>query len=35
MDESGEVTFHYLWPYDTNYEGNNDSLVLLLQQSTF
>ncbi|MER2037542.1 MAG: DNA internalization-related competence protein ComEC/Rec2 [Solibacillus sp.] len=31
----GEVSFHYLWPQDTIYDGNNDSLVLLIQQQSF
>ena len=31
----GDVSFSYLWPIETTYEGNNDSLVLLLQQKQF
>lgn len=31
----GETEFHYLWPFDTEYKGNNDSLVLLLGQGSF
>ena len=31
----GDVRFDYLWPHDTHYEGNNDSLVLLMRQGTF
>lgn len=31
----GDVAFHYLWPRETDYEGNNDSLVLLLKQGNF
>lgn len=31
----GDVLFSYLWPQETEYEGNNDSLVLLLQQKQF
>ncbi|MEG0258611.1 MAG: DNA internalization-related competence protein ComEC/Rec2 [Lysinibacillus sp.] len=27
--------FHYLWPQDTIYEGNDDSLVLYIQQGAF
>ncbi len=28
----GETDFYYLWPDDTFYEGNDDSLVLYMQQ---
>ena len=31
----GDVSFSYLWPNETEYEGNNDSLVLLLQREQF
>lgn len=31
----GDVEFRYLWPHETKYEGNNDSLVLLVQQEGF
>jgi len=31
----GDVYFEYLSPTDTNYEGNNDSLVLLLRFGSF
>ena len=31
----GDVSFSYLWPNETEYEGNNDSLVLLVQQKRF
>lgn len=31
----GEVFFQYLWPFDTDYEGNNDSLVLYVQHGHF
>ncbi|WP_445477842.1 DNA internalization-related competence protein ComEC/Rec2 [Lysinibacillus irui] len=31
----GEVDFYYLWPQDTFYEGNDDSLVLYMQQRGF
>ena len=31
----GETSFHYLWPVETEYEGNNDSLVLLVKQQSF
>lgn len=33
--EVGDVTFQYLWPFDTDYEGNNDSLVLYLKMNEF
>lgn len=33
--QHGEASFRYLWPTDTTYEGNNDSLVLLLQFGAF
>lgn len=29
------VSFSYLWPVDTTYEGNNDSLVLYLTKGNF
>lgn len=29
------IEFHYLWPTDTTYEGNNDSLVLYLKKGDF
>ncbi|MGA3601039.1 DNA internalization-related competence protein ComEC/Rec2 [Lysinibacillus agricola] len=31
----GETSFQYLWPLETVYEGNNDSIVLYLQQGAF
>ncbi|HWK24386.1 MAG TPA: DNA internalization-related competence protein ComEC/Rec2 [Ureibacillus sp.] len=31
----GEVFLSYLWPRDTDYEGNNDSLVLYLSKGSF
>ncbi|WP_229387153.1 DNA internalization-related competence protein ComEC/Rec2 [Lysinibacillus sphaericus] len=31
----GSTNFHYLSPDDTHYEGNNDSLVLFIQQESF
>ncbi|MGE7944638.1 DNA internalization-related competence protein ComEC/Rec2 [Lysinibacillus xylanilyticus] len=31
----GETSFQYLWPLETVYEGNNDSIVLYLQQGSF
>lgn len=31
----GEASFQYLWPLETVYEGNNDSIVLYLQQGAF
>lgn len=30
-----ETSFHYLWPQDVDYEGNDDSLVLYMQQKSF
>lgn len=30
-----DVQMSYLWPKDTLYEGNNDSLVLFIEQGTF
>ncbi|MEK4230066.1 DNA internalization-related competence protein ComEC/Rec2 [Solibacillus sp. FSL H8-0538] len=33
--EQAGVQFSYLWPYETEYEGNNDSLVLLVQTGPF
>ena len=33
--QDGEVLFHYVWPQETVYEGNNDSLVLQLQYGHF
>lgn len=31
----GSANFHYLSPRDTHYEGNNDSIVLFMQQGLF
>lgn len=31
----GDVRFDYIWPHETHYEGNNDSLVLLVRQGAF
>lgn len=31
----GEVDFSYIWPRDTTYEGNNDSLVLKVSKGAF
>lgn len=31
----GEVVFSYIWPRDTTYEGNNDSLVLKVSKGAF
>ena len=31
----GHTTFRYIWPYDTDYEGNNDSLVLVMESGHF
>lgn len=33
--QSGDVRFDYISPHDTIYEGNNDSLVLLVRQGAF
>ena len=33
--KNGKTTFHYLWPSDVDYEGNNDSIVLYVRQGTF
>lgn len=33
--QHGDVQFNYLWPYDTQYEGNNDSLVLKVSRGQF
>ncbi len=33
--EEAGVSFQYLWPIDTNYEGNNDSLVLFVTMGQF
>ncbi|MFJ7665914.1 DNA internalization-related competence protein ComEC/Rec2 [Lysinibacillus sp. NPDC097195] len=31
----GSANFHYISPRDTHYEGNNDSIVLFMQQGRF
>ncbi|MEQ6355485.1 DNA internalization-related competence protein ComEC/Rec2 [Lysinibacillus sp. M3] len=31
----GNTSFHYLWPRDTLYEGNDDSIVLYMQLGLF
>ncbi|MEB2279202.1 DNA internalization-related competence protein ComEC/Rec2 [Lysinibacillus xylanilyticus] len=31
----GKTSFYYLWPRDTLYEGNDDSIVLYMQQGSF
>lgn len=31
----GETAFEYLWPLEIEYEGNNDSLVLLVKHEAF
>lgn len=31
----GDVSFQYLWPYDIDYEGNNDSLVVKVSRGYF
>lgn len=33
--KNGDVTFQYIWPSETEYEGNNDSLVLLMTAGNF
>lgn len=33
--QMGEAFFQYLWPFDTQYEGNNDSLVLYMKWKEF
>ena len=33
--QNGETSFHYLWPNDLEYEGNNDSIVLFMRQGAF
>lgn len=33
--QAGNTSFHYLWPRDTHYEGNDDSIVLFMQQGSF
>ncbi|MER2190159.1 MAG: DNA internalization-related competence protein ComEC/Rec2 [Solibacillus sp.] len=33
--EHSGIAFHYLWPIETVYEGNNDSLVLLVTYKDF
>ena len=33
--QKGDALFRYIWPTDTNYEGNNDSLVLMMTYGTF
>lgn len=33
--QKGETSFRYLWPTDTQYEGNDDSLVLLIENGAF
>ena len=33
--EKGGASFSYLWPTETTYEGNNDSLVLYLTKGNF
>lgn len=32
---SSNIQFQYLWPMDTKYEGNNDSLVLYVKMGAF
>ena len=33
--QKGDAVFRYIWPTDTNYEGNNDSLVLMMTYGPF
>lgn len=33
--KKGDALFRYMWPTDTHYEGNNDSLVLMMTYGTF
>ncbi|WP_431027262.1 DNA internalization-related competence protein ComEC/Rec2 [Lysinibacillus sp. LZ02] len=33
--QKGEAVFRYIWPVETNYEGNNDSLVLFMKYKAF
>ena len=33
--QKGDALFRYIWPTDTHYEGNNDSLVLLMTYGAF
>jgi competence protein ComEC len=33
--EKGNIQFRYIWPAETEYEGNNDSLTLLMTYETF
>lgn len=33
--KDGDVTFQYIWPSETQYEGNNDSLVLFMTVGNF
>lgn len=33
--QKGETSFHYLWPNDVDYEGNDDSIVLYMRQGAF
>ncbi|MGM9945550.1 MAG: DNA internalization-related competence protein ComEC/Rec2 [Lysinibacillus sp.] len=33
--QKGNALFRYIWPTDTNYEGNNDSLVLMMTYGAF
>ena len=33
--EKGQVQFDYIWPADTTYEGNNDSLTLFMTYGDF
>lgn len=33
--QQGDVTFSYIWPKETTYDGNNDSLVLHVARGSF
>lgn len=33
--QHNEILFQYIWPFDTHYEGNNDSLVLFVRMGSF
>ena len=33
--QKGDAIFRYIWPTDTDYEGNNDSLVLMMTYGAF
>lgn len=33
--KDGDIAFQYIWPFETHYEGNNDSLVLSMTTTRF